>query len=84
MSDTIKRPDIVCPNCWGTQEYDGKILDAMKDKQISLINKTEKEAFIMRFVHEHLKSVILKKRGQAYECPSCKATFNPDRLKRQV
>jgi DNA-directed RNA polymerase subunit RPC12/RpoP len=75
MKTEIARPEIVCPNCWGQQEYDGKILDAIKDRQIDLNNKVEKEAFIMKFVSKNLKSAILKKRDAAYECPTCKTRF---------
>ena len=27
----------LCPNCWGSQEYDGKFVKAIKDKQIDII-----------------------------------------------
>ena len=36
----IPTPEGVCPNCWGQQEYGGKAIDLMEDKQIDVNNST--------------------------------------------
>lgn len=61
-----------CPNCWGTQEYDGKVRELFKDHQIDVNNKISRHSFIQNFVITHLKGIRLKKGNNGLECPTCK------------
>lgn len=64
-------PKGVCPNCWGTQEYDGKVRKLFKDHQIDVNNKKAKYSFIQGFVVTYLDGIRLKKRNNNLECSTC-------------
>lgn len=63
-------PDGLCELCWGYQQYDGKVRDLIKDKQIDINNHKESYMIIEGFVKENLEGIKLKK-GEIKECPSC-------------
>lgn len=65
-------PDGYCPNCWGTQEYDGQIRELYRDKQIDVNNHLANHAFIRDFVVNHIDGIHLKKGNNGMECPTCK------------
>lgn len=69
-------PESFCPNCWGTQEYDNKIRELYKDKQIDVNNHEAQHAFIQNFVVEQIKGIHLKKGNSGLECPTCHAKYN--------
>lgn len=56
-----KAPKGMCPVCWGYQEYDGKIREMYKDKQIDVNNHEAIYMWIEEFVKEHLDGMELKK-----------------------
>lgn len=60
-----------CPNCWGKQEYDGKVRRLYKDKQIDVNNHKAHYSFIRNFVIKHIDGIRLKKGNNGYECPTC-------------
>ena len=64
-------PEGFCPNCWGEQEYDGKIRELYEDKQIDVNNHEANYAFIQEFMVTHLDGIKLKKGNNGYECPTC-------------
>ena len=66
------KPDSICPNCWGSQEYDNVIRTKMKDAQIDVNNKNASYAFIQEFVVKHLDGIKLKNTVKGQECPTCK------------
>jgi len=67
----------LCANCWGSQAYDHKFVDAVKDQQISINNydSTANRAFIQEFVKTHLDSIKLKNHDIYDQCPVCKVKF---------
>lgn len=68
-------PDGVCPNCWGRQEYGGKITDYVKDKQIDVNNHQSSYAFIQGFVVDNIKGIQLKNTSTGHKCPNCNRTY---------
>ena len=66
-----KTPEGICPNCWGKQEYDGKIRDLYNDKQIDVNNHQANYAFIQEFVVTNLNGIRLIKGNNSLECPTC-------------
>ena len=71
-----KTPEGLCPNCWGTQEYDNTIRELYQDKQIDVNNHEAQHAFIQEFVVERIKGIKLKKGNTGLECPTCHANLN--------
>ena len=67
-------PEGACPNCWGHLEFDGKVRQAVVDRQISVNNGEESYAFIQAFVVEHIDGIRLKDSGQGPTCPRCGQT----------
>lgn len=63
-------PDGLCELCWGYQQYDGKIRDLMKDKQIDVNNHRTSYMTIESFVKENLEGIKLKE-GEIKDCPTC-------------
>lgn len=69
-------PEGVCPNCWGTQEYDHQIRELYKDKQIDVNNHKANYAFIKDFVVTHIDGIHLKKGDNSLECPTCHVKYD--------
>jgi len=68
-------PEGLCPNCWGSQEYDNQIRELYQDKQIDVNNHAANHAFIQEFVVANLKGIKLTKGNNGVECPTCHAKF---------
>ena len=65
-------PEGLCVNCWGHQEYDGKIRSIARDRQVDINNGVERDAFIQAFVIQHVDGIRLQNTGSGLVCPSCK------------
>ena len=70
---TIEAPEGVCPNCWGRQEYQGKMLEAVRHEHIDLNNVNEKKGWIQAYATQNFEGITAD--GQPKECPSCKLTY---------
>lgn len=68
-------PEGLCPNCWGSQEYDNQIRELYDDKQIDVNNHAANYAFIQEFVVSNLNGIKLIKGNNGVECPTCHAKF---------
>ena len=66
-------PDGYCPNCWGIQEWDGKIRKMYEDKQIDVNNHEANYAFIQEFVVNQIDGIRLK--GAIHKCPNCLTNY---------
>lgn len=64
-------PEGLCPNCWGSQEYDNQIREMYKDHQIDVNNEQANHTFIQNFVVNHVDGIRLKKGNNSFECPTC-------------
>lgn len=63
-------PEGQCPICWGYNEYDMKIRDLYKDKQVDVNNHQASYTILQAFMVEHLNGVHLKE-GHIHNCPDC-------------
>lgn len=63
-------PEEVCSLCWGFQEYDGKIRELLKDKQVDVNNHKDSYMLIQGFVKEHVDGYQTKD-GIVHVCPNC-------------
>ncbi len=73
-SETTKTetPDGLCPSCWGYQEYDDKIRELYKDKQIDVNNHKANYSFVKEFIITHVDGIKLVKGNNSLECPTCR------------
>src|SRR5690606_10923423 len=58
------------PVCWGYQEYDHKIRQLFKDKQIDVNNHRDSYMKIQKFMVKYIDGIRLKQ-GEIKECPTC-------------
>ena len=75
MSEEIARPENACPNCWGYYEYDEKIKEGLKDKQIDIKNKVKVGSFINSFVTNHMDGIVLLEDREGKYCPRCNTRY---------
>ena len=67
----LEKPEKVCPNCWGQQEYGDVIKKAVYDKQIDVNNGEKRHAFIADFVKSNMTGAYLQKDEDGVYCPKC-------------
>lgn len=65
-------PEGTCPVCWGFQEYDGKIREVFKDKQIDINNHKGSYMIIQDFMKHNIDGIRLKE-GKITNCQDCSA-----------
>lgn len=68
-------PSGLCPNCWGSQEYDSVIRKMYFDKQIDVNNHEANYAFIQDFVVNKISGIKLITDNNKHICPTCKTIF---------
>lgn len=71
--EAIQVPEGYCPNCWGEQEYEGKVLNLIKDKGLDVKNLGDKRNFIQDFVVSHIDGIQLKNQENKIVCLACNA-----------
>lgn len=75
-------PEGVCSLCWGYQEYDGKIRQLYKDKQVDVNNHESSYMRIQKFVKENVDGYHVKD-GVLHVCPNCsELKEGKDRIKK--
>lgn len=65
-------PEGTCSNCWGYQQYDGKIRDLLKDRQIDINNHKDSYMIIEQFLKQNIDGLNLKE-GDVKACPYCES-----------
>ncbi len=71
----IEAPEGHCPNCWGRQEYNGQLMDAIVQENIDLNNLNEKVGWIQAYATQHFEGIKLKPKDDVLECAACKLTY---------
>jgi len=61
-----------CPNCWGKQEYQGKIVEAAEKANVDLNNIEEQRGWIQAYAAKHLQQLKLRK-DDGKTCSVCKS-----------
>ncbi len=69
--EELEAPVGACPPCWGEQEFDNKIREIVKDRQINVNSGNENYAFIQDFVVNHVDGIKLKNQIDGLKCPKC-------------
>ena len=72
---TIEAPADFCPNCWGRQEYGGKILEAIRHENIDLNNLDSKTGWVQAYAVRNFEGIKLHKKGEVLECQACSLTY---------
>jgi len=67
----------VCPNCWGKQEWEGKFIDFVQDREKDILNhdRTAQKAFVQQFIEDQVTGIRLKSEGDRLVCPRCKTGY---------
>jgi len=68
-------PEGTCPICWGRLQYDGKIRDLLKDKQIDVNNHKDRYMLIQDFMKHNIDGIKLKE-SVVTDCPNCSGELN--------
>lgn len=68
--EKISSPEGTCPVCWGHQQYDGKIRNLLKDKQVDVNNHKDSYMLIQDFMKHNIDGVMLKG-VEVSDCPNC-------------
>lgn len=77
-----KSPEGVCNLCWGYQEYDGKIRELYKDRQVDVNHREDSYMLIEGFVKENIDGYHVKD-GIVHVCPNCsELETGKDRIKK--
>lgn len=71
-------PEGVCSLCWGIQEYDGKIREVYKDKQVDVNNHEDSYLLIQKFVKDNMDGYQVKD-GVTHVCDNCEI-LNEDKV----
>ena len=66
-------PAGLCINCWGYEEWDGKIRDLAAEKQVELRDSQERENFIGKVVVQAVEGITLAQGKHGTYCKTCKA-----------
>lgn len=68
---SIDTPEAFCPNCWGHQEYEGRIKEAVRTEQIDLNNIDQKKGWIDAYATKYFEGIRLRKVKGEFLCPVC-------------
>lgn len=66
-----------CGICWGKQEYEGKFIDYVKDKEKDVINhdRTAQKAFVAQFIEERVTGIKLQNQNNKKVCKVCNSEY---------
>jgi hypothetical protein len=73
--EIIPAPEGVCPNCWGRQEYQDKVYQAIKHKGREFNKLGNKKGWIDAYAQEQFKEIWLRKTGDNNTCPTCQVEY---------
>lgn len=63
---------LVCPSCWGWQEYQ----DTFQNKEMDINqNAPYRKAFIQQFVEKNITGIRLEAKGEKLQCPTCRKEY---------
>ncbi|NER09015.1 hypothetical protein SAMN06265375_1011504 [Muriicola jejuensis] len=68
-------PEGLCPNCWGTQEYEGKFYEAVRNWDADVKTKDIDAGWIRDYVKKHLFPISLKQQEEGKVCENCKVIY---------
>jgi len=69
-----------CPICWGYQQYDDKIRNLLKDRQVDINNHKDSYMLIQDFMKHNIDGVQLKE-AVISDCPNCLNKDNKNNIR---
>lgn len=75
-NEPVLAPKGFCPNCWGRQEYGGKLYEAMKNEGVNVTNIDLKKGWIQDYLSKNLSGIVLQKKGESQTCGVCYTSYN--------
>ena len=72
---TADTPEGYCPNCWGQQEYDGKVREVLMKKHVDLNNVESELGWIEAYFIENFEGIKVKDENGRKVCPACKNEY---------
>ncbi len=72
-------PEGLCPNCWGTQEYEGKFYEAVRNWDADVDTKNIDIGWIRDYVNKHLINISLKPHQEGQVCEHCKVIYKEEK-----
>ncbi len=75
--ETTETPENYCPNCWGRQEYEGQLLEAIRNEKIDLNNIDQKKGWIDAYATKHFEGIRLKNtdKDDTVVCSGCEVSY---------
>lgn len=73
--EELTAPEGFCPNCWGRQEYGGKLYDAVKREHIDTNNLEQKKGWIQAYAEKNLSGIQLYEKDARLVCDSCHVSY---------
>lgn len=70
-----KAPEGLCPNCWGTQEYEGKFYHAIKNQKVDVNSSSEFLGWVQDYANKHLLGIQIKTQAEEKACEKCKLSY---------
>jgi len=74
-SEGKKAPEGICPNCWGTQEYEGNFYEAVKTHGLDINKKDLDIGWVREYAERNLKGIRLHEHEEELICEKCKLSF---------
>ena len=53
-------PEMICPNCWGKQEYGGQFYRAIKNEKIDVNQASKHIGWVQEYADKHLLKIQLQ------------------------
>lgn len=67
----VSVPQGYCPNCWGRQEYQGKLFDSVHNEGINKHNINSKIGWIQAYTEKYLSGIQLQQIDNKLACRAC-------------
>jgi len=68
-------PKGVCPNCWGRQEYQGQVFEAIKKENSDVNALDDKKGWIRAYAMENFPKIWLVEKDGLAHCPTCQMDY---------
>lgn len=75
VDDKITPPKGVCPNCWGRQEYQGQIYEAIKKENLYVKSIDDKKGWIRAYAMENFPKIWLVEKEGVAHCETCQMDY---------
>ena len=67
-----------CPNCWGRQEYNGRVLKVVRNEKIDLNNIDQKKGWVDAYFIRYFEGLKLRTSQPELVCATCNVSYRPE------